>query len=66
MIKKFKQNIASHISTIMGCIVAIAQAYITIDWVNFDIKKEWPKLICSAVIAIGGYMTSVNMLKPKK
>ena len=44
----------------MGFIVAIATAWITIDWITFDINKEYPKLILSALIGIGGYMTKIN------
>lgn len=64
--KKFKQNIASHMSTIIGVIMAICEAWLNIEWKEFDIKKEWPKLLLSAAFAIGGYMTSINMLKPKQ
>jgi hypothetical protein len=58
--KKIKQNWESKLSTIMGFIVAISTAWITIDWVTFDIQKEYPKLILSALIGIGGYMTKIN------
>lgn len=61
LIKKYKKPLADHISTLMGIIVAISQAWITIDWVSFDIKKEYPKLILSALIAIGGYKTTVKL-----
>jgi hypothetical protein len=58
--KKIKENWQSHISTAMGFIVAISTAWITIDWTTFDISKEYPKLILSALIGIGGYMTKIN------
>ena len=58
--KKIKQNWESKLSTIMGFIVAISTAWITIDWVTFDINKEYPKLILSALIGLGGYMTKIN------
>ena len=58
--KKIKENWQSHISTAMGFIVAISTAWITIDWTSFDIQKEYPKLILSALIAVGGYMTKLN------
>jgi len=58
--RKIKQNWESKLSTIMGFIVAISTAWITIDWVTFDIQKEYPKLILSALIGIGGYMTKIN------
>ena len=58
--RKIEQNWESKLSTIMGFIVAISTAWITIDWVTFDINKEYPKLILSALIGIGGYMTKIK------
>ena len=58
--KKIRQNWESKLSTLMGFIVAISTAWITIDWVTFDINKEYPKLILSALIGIGGYMTKIK------
>ena len=55
-----KKNWESKLSTLMGFIVAISTAWITIDWVTFDINKEYPKLILSALIGIGGYMTKIK------
>tara|TARA_R110000868_G_scaffold36571_3_gene129753 strand:- start:2244 stop:2444 length:201 start_codon:yes stop_codon:yes gene_type:complete len=55
--EKIKKNWEDYISTIMGLIVSIANAWINIDWVVFDINKEYPKLVLSALIVIGGYMT---------
>jgi hypothetical protein len=55
--KKIKENWESKLSTLMGFIVSIANAWITIDWVTFDINKEYPKLILSALIVLGGYKT---------
>ena len=57
---KIRQNWESKLSTLMGFIVAISTAWITIDWVTFDINKEYPKLILSALIGIGGYMTKIK------
>ena len=57
---KIKQNWESKLSTLMGFIVAVSTAWITIDWVTFDINKEYPKLILSALIGIGGYMTKIK------
>ena len=54
------KNWESRLSTLIGFVVAIANAWITIDWVTFDIQKEYPKLILSALIGIGGYMTKIN------
>lgn len=53
------KNKNSYISTIMGIIVALANAWITIDWITFDLTKEYPKLILSGLIAIGGYKTTL-------
>lgn len=61
MLKNFKKEWRNYYATIMGLVVAIAQAWMTIDWTNFDIKKEWPKLVLSAAIAIGGWKTSLNV-----
>lgn len=54
------KNKNSYISTIMGIIVAISTAWITIDWITFNLTKEYPKLILSGLIAIGGYMTQLK------
>lgn len=58
--KKIKENWQSYLSTIIGGVMAIANAWITIDWSTFDINKEYPKLILSGLMAIGGYMTKIN------
>ena len=58
--KKIKENWQSHISTIIGAIVAIATAWSTIDMSNFDISKDWKLLIIPAVIALGGYLTKIK------
>lgn len=60
MTKAVKNKLADHSATIVGVTVAIASAWITIDWVTFDIKEEWPKLILSAIIAAGGIVSKVN------
>ena len=57
---KIRQNWESKLSTLMGFIVAISTAWITIDWTVFDINKEYPKLVLSALIGIGGYMTKIK------
>ncbi len=57
--KKGKLN-RSSLSTIIGVAVAISSAWVLIDWVNFDIKKEWPKLVLTAVIACGGIFTKIK------
>lgn len=55
-----KRWLANHISTLIGILVAVSTAWMTIDWTTFDIKKEYPKLILSAIIAIGGYVTTIK------
>lgn len=55
-----KKKTLSIISTVIGLTVAIANAWITIDWSNFDIHKEWPKLVLSGVIALGGWITQIR------
>lgn len=63
---KFKQNIASHMSTIIGGILAIANAWANVEWSTFecDFKHIMP-LVVSAAIGLGGFFTSINFLKPK-
>ena len=58
--KQLKNNWESKLSTAMGFIVAVSTAWVTIDWTVFDIHKEYPKLILSAMIAIGGYLTKIK------
>jgi hypothetical protein len=57
--EKIKSNWNNLLATIIGAIVGIASAWMTIDWSNFDVKKEWPKLALSAVIFLGGYFTQI-------
>lgn len=58
--KWLRKDINNTLATIGGIAVAIANGWITIDWANFDSKKEWPKLLLSAVIAIAGYKSRFN------
>ena len=58
-----KRKLADYGATALALIVAIASAWMTIDWSTFDIKKEWPKLILSAVIAAGGYVSTLKLKK---
>jgi uncharacterized membrane protein len=60
-----KNNWNNTVATIMGGIVGVASAWMTIDWSNFDIHKEWPKLVLSAAIFLGGYVTRLNGPKGK-
>ncbi len=61
MTKEVKNKLADHSATIVGITVAIASAWMTIDWVTFDVKKEWPKLVLSAIIAVGGIISKVKI-----
>jgi hypothetical protein len=49
-------------STLLGWIVALANAYANVEWTNFEpnLKHIMP-LIISGVIALGGHMTSINI-----
>jgi hypothetical protein len=58
-----KKRIADYGATALALIVAIASAWMTIEWTTFDIKKEWPKLILSAIIAAGGYVSTLKLKK---
>ena len=58
LINKYK----SELSTIFGALVAIATAWQSIDWENFEFNPgNISKLMMSAIIALGGYMTSINV-----
>ena len=58
LINKYK----SELSTIFGALVAIATAWQSIDWDNFEFNPAtFSKLMMSAIIALGGYMTSINV-----
>lgn len=58
LITKYK----SELSTIFGALVAIATAWQSIDWDNFEFNAgNISKLMMSAIIALGGYMTSINV-----
>lgn len=61
MTKEIKNKLADHSATIIGITVAIASAWMTIDWTTFDINKEWPKLVLSAIITIGGIVSKVKL-----
>jgi hypothetical protein len=68
---KKRRTYANVASTFMGILVAVAQAWMNIDWDQFDgSRSAWlkiaPKLVMSTVIALGGYLTSINILRPKK
>jgi len=48
-------------STLIGLGVAIANAWVNVDWETFQMDtKHLAPLVVSAMIAIGGHMTSIN------
>ena len=51
----------SELSTFAGLLVAIGTAWSTIDFSTFEASKDWYKLIIPAMIAIGGYVTKINV-----
>lgn len=51
----------SEISTFAGLLVAVGTAWSTIDFSTFEASKDWHKLIIPAMIAIGGYVTKINV-----
>ena len=61
MTKAVKNKLADLSATISGIAVAIALAWIDIDWATFDVKKEWPRLALLAVVAVGGIVSKVKL-----
>jgi hypothetical protein len=59
--KNLNKKTRSNISTIIGALVAIANAYVNVDWstFTFDYKHVAP-LVISGLIALGGYMTEIE------
>jgi hypothetical protein len=51
----------SEISTLAGLLVAVGTAWSTIDFSTFVCSTDWHKLIIPAMIAIGGYVTKINV-----
>jgi len=60
MTTKQKNKLADYGATFLGIAAAIANAWINIDWVNFNLAKEWPKLFISAIIALVGYKSRIK------
>lgn len=58
---KLSKKQRSRLSTLFGAAVAIATAWVTVDWETFafDFNHIAP-LIMSGLVALGGYMTSIN------
>lgn len=60
LVDKIKKNAHSWIATVIGVLVAITMAWQTVDWDTFNFKRDWIKLLMSAIPAIGGYMTQLK------
>lgn len=55
------KNIHSVLATYLGLLVAVANAWATIDWANFELNTgNVMKLSLSAVIALGGYVSEIK------
>jgi hypothetical protein len=53
------------LATILGLLVAIANAWINIDWDNFEFSpNNIIKIVISAIIAAGGYMSTLKTKNP--
>jgi len=63
MKKLTKEFMADWGATIAGILVALGSAWATIDWKEFDINKEWPHLLITAMIALGGYFSQFKLKK---
>lgn len=61
MKKLTKKFMADWGATLAGLVVAIATAWSTINWKEFDITKEYPHLIITALIAAGGYLSTFKI-----
>lgn len=56
-----KQTWNNHLSTMLGLIVAVANAWVNVDWTTFELNTAHvAPLLVSGAIALGGYMTSIN------
>jgi hypothetical protein len=58
---KLNKKQRSQLSTIMGAVVAVATAWVTVDFETFalDFKSIAP-LVLSGLVALGGYLTTIN------
>jgi hypothetical protein len=59
--KQQMKNWQSHIATIAGLLTALGTAWSTIDFSIFEWPKDAPKLILPGMIALGGYLTKLNL-----
>jgi len=56
-IKAFDKDL---LATIFGVATTLCTAWASIDWSTFDIKRDYMKLIISAIPAFGGYFTVIK------
>ena len=67
MTKRLREQVTDHASTLAGVLVALANAWITIDWTNFEFTDgNIMKLSLSGVIALGGYFSRFKTPNKKK
>ncbi len=60
--KKINNDFAA---TMLGLLVAVANAWINIDWDNFEWSpNNCVKIGISAIIAMGGYISTFKTKKP--
>jgi len=51
----------SILSTLMGALVATLNTWVNVDWSTFALDaKHIAPLLISGMIALGGYMTTIN------
>ena len=49
------------LSTIFGGLVAIATAWVSVEWDTFALDfRHIAPLVLSGLVALGGYMTTIN------
>lgn len=49
------------LSTLFGAIVAIATAWVSVEWETFALDfRHIAPLVLSGLVALGGYMTTIN------
>ena len=60
------QKLPEWVLTIAGLLIAIGNAALTINWMDFVWSKEYPKLIASILIAVGGWLSDFKKPKAKK
>ena len=49
------------LSTLFGAIVAISTAWVSVEWDTFALDfKHIAPLVLSGLVALGGYMTTIN------